>query len=297
MACRTPSVERVADKTQEANNQINKLLEMLKRDEATTKAEFFSQIDAHFKAANVSDGRQVHFNSDIKVEYTSEFSLDKVAAVIMKALEAVAAAKEPSVSAPAMSEKALAAYGDLVTCVAEAAKTSSTASGALAFSMTRLAPGLFAFLRASSVNIQDDETFGSEAVTATAIFYRFMQSIDDVKNEAQFDLALAAYDALIRLKRLQAALIDDLANDKLSIEAYEKKDAAYAGLIARKQKDLDDAHFKPREASRALSVTAAAVEEWTPEALIAPLAKLRELGADYAEIVRTTEERLEANYF
>lgn len=43
MACRTPSVERVADKTQEANNQINKLLEMLKRDEATTKAEFFTR--------------------------------------------------------------------------------------------------------------------------------------------------------------------------------------------------------------------------------------------------------------
>lgn len=69
-----------------------------------------------------------------------------------------------------MSPEAIDAYTDVVNAVAEAAKSSSTAAASLAFSMNRLAPGTIAFLFASSINIQDDETFGKEAVTTTAIY-------------------------------------------------------------------------------------------------------------------------------
>lgn len=294
MTCRTASVERVADKTVKAKEQIDKLLATLKNDEATTKQDFFSQIDEHLKSGNIGDGRQILFNSDIKVEYTSEFSLDKIASVITKALDAVAAAKDPAVASPAMSKEALAAYADLVNSVAEAAKTSSTASGSLAFSMTRVSPGLFSFLRASSVNIKDDETFGTEAVTATTVFYRFMQSIDDIKNEAKFIGALISYDTLLRLKRVQAALVDQLASGEITVDVWMAKDAAMAKAVAQKQKELDDAHFTPSDAPKPLTV---GVAEWTPGELEAPLDKLRALGSEYEQAVRTTEQRLAEDYF
>ena len=47
--------------------------------------------------------------------------------------------------------------------VAEAAKSSSTSAASLSFSMNRLSTGMYAFLYACSVNIKDEDTFGSEA--------------------------------------------------------------------------------------------------------------------------------------
>lgn len=294
MACRTASVERVADKTTKAKEQIDKLVEMLKKDRDSIENQFSAEISQRFKEAGVTDGRAIQSNYDIKVEYTSEFSLDAIADVVVKALNSVAAATDPSVKQPAMSKEALDSYADLVSSVAEAAKSSSTSAASLSFTMTRLSPGLFSFLRATSVNIEDKETFGTEAVTATSIFYRFFQSIDDVKKDAKFVGALISYDTLLRLKRLQAALVDDLASGKITIEVWMTKDAAYAAAVAQKQKELDAANFKPDDQPKQLT---AAEAEWTPAQLEGPLDKLRALGGDYEQVVETTQARLAQDYF
>ena len=49
MACRTPSVERVADKTAKAKEQIDKLETMIKAQESSNKATFYHQIDSHHR--------------------------------------------------------------------------------------------------------------------------------------------------------------------------------------------------------------------------------------------------------
>ena len=81
MACNSGSVQSVADKTVAAKNQIDKLQTMILAQEADNKARFYAEIEGHLKDAGVTDARELSYNSDVKTEYTSEFSLDKIAAV------------------------------------------------------------------------------------------------------------------------------------------------------------------------------------------------------------------------
>lgn len=296
MTCTSGSVQTVADKTVAAKAQIDKLLAMLQAQESVNKTRFFDEINAHLKDARVADARQLSYNSDIKTEYTSEFSLDKIAAVVTSALKAVAAAKDPNVKAPAMSPEAIQAYTDVVNRVAEAAKSSSTASASLSFSMTRLSPGLFAFLYASSVNIKDEDTFGSEAVTSTAIYYRLMQSIEDVKMEADYGAARIDADNFLKMKTVQAALTDDLADGKISIEEWSKKDAAYTAAIQRIQERLDADHFKsgaPRVAARERGPESALSQQIVRSAI----ERLARKGAAFKAAVETSNARLAGGYY
>jgi len=244
MACRSGSVKRVADKTVAAKSEIEKLQAMIREQENDNKTRFFQNIDSHLADARVTDAREISYSSDIKTEYTSEFSLDKIAGVVTAALKALAESqKAEGASPPAISPGAIAAYTDVVNTVAEAAKSSSTASVSLSFSMNRLAPGLFAFLHASSVNIEDKETFGTEAVTSTAIYYRFMQSIDDVKNEAKYGLAVIAARGLLDAKKLQAGLMDRVASGEIDVDTWMKLDDQYSLMVKRWQDELDKIKF------------------------------------------------------
>ncbi len=301
MACRTASVERVADSTVRAKQQVDKLMEMIKSQEGENKAAFFKNIDAHLADARVTDAREISYNSDIKTEYTSEFSLDKIAAVVVSALKALEKATDKSVKSPATSPEAIEAYTDLVNKVAEAAKSSSNAAASLSFAMNRLSPGVFAFLYASSVNIKDDETFGNEAVTTTAIYYRLMQSIDDVKQEAAFELALIEKKNLIGMKILQAALTDSLADGKLDIDEWSKKDDAYTLAIKKIQARLDAMKFEaPR--LRAMSKAAApkALDSGTKlseELVRSALQRLSAMGGAYKVAIQASEARLRNHYY
>ena len=72
MACRTPSVERVADKTAKAKEQIDKLETMIKAQESSNKATFYHQIDSHLESAKIDDARETDYQANIKTEYTSK---------------------------------------------------------------------------------------------------------------------------------------------------------------------------------------------------------------------------------
>lgn len=306
MACTSGSVQTVADKTVAAKAQIDKLQSMIKQQESVNKATFFDAISTHLADAKVTDARELAYNSDIKTEYTSEFSLDKIAAVVTSALKAVVAAQDPTVKLPAISSDAIAAYTDVVNTVAEAAKSSSTASASLSFSMNRLSPGMFAFLYATSTSIKDADTFGTEAVTTTAIYYRFMQSIDDVKNEAKFGEAVIDARNLLNMKTVQAALTDDLAAGKINIDEWMKKDDAYSQAVDRIQKRLDAAKFdtaKPlmltREAGFGVSVqhsfaTGSTVNQ---EVVRAAIQRLSTMGAAYKVVIEKSNARLAGVYY
>lgn len=299
MACTSGSVQTVADKTVAAKAQIDKLVQMLKQQEEANKGQFFAEIGKHLADAKVSDAREISYNSDIKTEYTSEFSLDKIAGVVTSALKVLAAAKNLSVGAPATSPEAIAAYVDVVTTVAEAAKSSSTASGSLSFSMNRLSPGLFAFLYASSVNIKDEDTFGSEAVTTTAIYYRFMQSIDDVKHEAAFGAAILDAQSFLKMKTLQADLLNRLDSGKpnsLTIEDWTKLDDAYSKQIEKMQARLAaDALVRPKAETPAMALSTGSAA--TQKLVHAAIQRLSAKGDAYKVVVETSKARLASLYY
>lgn len=292
MVCTSGSVQKVADKTKDAQDQVNKLQNLLKSEDGKLHDEFFARIDQHLKDASITDARQLSYNSDIKTEYTSEFSLDKIAGVVTAALKAVAAAKDPSVVNPAMSPEAIQSYTDLVNTVAEAAKSSSTASADLSFSMNRLSPGILAFLYASSTTIQDKDTFGSEAVTSTAIYYRLVESIQDVKSEEKFNAALIDSQNLLHMKTLQAGLTDRLATGEITIETWQTLDAKYSDAVAVIQKRLDADKLPRVQLPQApkLSATSRAV-------VSSAIQRLASVGDTHQAAVEVSQKRLAANYY
>lgn len=296
MACTSGSVQSVADKTVAARNQIDKLQAMIQAQEADNKSRFYAAIDGHLKDAGITDARELAYNSDIKTEYTSEFSLDKIAAVVTKSLTAIAAAQDPLAKKPAMSPEAIKAYTDVVNTVAEAAKSSSTASASLSFSMNRLSPGLFAFLYASSVNIKDVDTFGSEAITTTAVHYRFIQSIDDVKSEASFGAAVIDASNYLNMKTLQAALTDDLANGKIDIDEWMKKDAQYTEAVNRIKARLDANRLKSGVQLLSLHKPAPGTSA-NQQLVLASIQQLSALGAAYQPAIEASQARLASAYY
>lgn len=305
MACRSASVERVADKTVKGKEQIDKLQSMIEAQEAANKAKFYKQIEEHLASAQLTDAREISYSSNIKTEYTSEFSLDKIAGVVTSALKAVKVATDPTNPQGLASGAAIDAYSDVVNVVAEAAKSSSTSAASLAFSMNRLQAGTIAFLYASSINIQDDETFGSEAITTTAIYYRLMESPRDVELSAaltatriRVEADLATYKKFITL---QATLVDSLASGKIDIDTYSVLDDKYAAKAAELQKRVKDGTPTAKMARGVvpdlLSVEDMKQSDETKQIVLSAVEKLSGMGQVYEAVVEKAKSRVDSRYF
>lgn len=306
MACTSGSVKTVADKTLAAKKQINKLQEMLQAQENDNKTKFYDEIKSHLTDAKITDAREISYNSYIKTEYTSEFSLDKIAAVVISALKAATKATDPTVQNPATSKDAISAYTDVVNSVAEAAKSSSTSAASLSFSMNRLSRGTFAFLYAKSVNIKDVDTFGTEVVTSTAIYYRLIESIDDLKNESAFGQAIIDAKYLLKMKMLQAALTDELSTGAISIDDWMKKDANFSKAIAVIQKRLDDQKFNTSQPfvltaahgfGKPISHSFVNGSAANQEVVRSAIQRLSTKGEEYKFVIETSEARLTSKYY
>ncbi len=296
MACRTAKVQRVADKTVKAKEQIEKLEAMIIAQEGAHKARFFSKIESHLSDAQITDPRQIDYNSAIKTEYTSQFSLDKIAEVVTSSLKAAIKAMDPTVVQPATSPEAIEAYVDVVNTVAQAAKSSSQSATSLSFSMNRLSPGVFAFLYASSTNIEDNETFGNEAVTTTAIYYRVIQSIDDIKHQAKFDAALINKKNYLHMKALQAALTDELGEGKIDINTWMELDRQYSEAVARLKARLSEDQLK--EAQQLVAAKNGLASDIPNEQLVRnAIEKISKMGATHAVALEKSKERIANAYF
>lgn len=300
MGCVTPSVQGVADKTLDAKAQVEKLQAMLNADAAKYKADFFKEIDSSLKDANISDAIQKGYNMDIKTEYSSEFSLDKIAMVIKSALKTLAAVTDPTSPNPATSEAAIASYADLVNSVAEAAKSKSNSSSSMSFAMNRLSPGTYAFLCAVSVSIKDEKLFGTEGITSTALLYRFMQSIDDIKNDASFDEVQIDKKNFLKMKELQASLTDRLADGKIDIDEWGKLDDKYSGMVNRIAARLKANGYDTSKINKAAHIVR------SPGYIAAPgnaqivniaIEKLSGMGEQYKNVIEKSKARLLSNYF
>ncbi|MEE1898055.1 hypothetical protein V1389_06900 [Flavobacterium rakeshii] len=291
MACRTASVERVADKSVNAQKQLDKLTESVKAQRDTLLNEFDGKVGENLKKARVSDGTLLGSNDYIKVEYSYEFSLDKIASVIKDTLKAIAVNKDSKSFQDAFSDEAVESYTDLVNSVSEAAKTKSTATASLSFSMNRLAPGIYAFLSATSASLLEEETFGNESITSTIIFYQLIYSIDDLQNQKQFDEAAIDIQNLMNMKRIQASYTDMLANGKMGIQEWMTRDEEAELAIQRLSARVDKRGFtnRTRMATRGMSENQRIVTE--------SLERLNKMGEVYYPAVSILESRLELSYF
>ncbi|MBN24476.1 MAG: hypothetical protein CL578_05440 [Alteromonadaceae bacterium] len=292
MGCNSGSVDDAVKANIEAEKAVKKLQNALEHDKDSLKAKFFAEIDDSFAEANITDGRQIGYSYDIKTEYTSEFSLDKISGVVLSALQAAIAAQDPTAKTPGTSPAALNAYSDVVVAVAEAAKSSSESAASISFSMNRLSPGLYAFLYASSTNIKDEGLFGTEAVTSTAIFYRFMQSIDDIKNEAAFGEALIDASNLIAMKTLQAGLTDRLAKGEITPDDWERLDGQYSGMIDTIRDRLNAAGQPPVLKQKSWSGPSS-----DEKIVLTAIKKLSSMGDEYIPIIKQSQSRIDSNYF
>lgn len=235
MACRTASVKRVADKTVDAKKQLDKLENMIKSQEKVNKATFYEKMNQSLAEANITDAELTGYSSGVKTEYSSEFNIDAIAGVVTSSLKALNAATDPDDPKAYMSEKAIDAYVDVVNKVAEAAKSSSKSAASLSYSMNRLGPGIFSFIYSTSITMTDNETFGTEAVSTTALYYVYVRSNQSLMNDAKFEATKMLMDATLKAIsqwiKMQGAILDDLSNDKLTFDAYEKKDNFYLKRI------------------------------------------------------------------
>lgn len=306
MACKTPSVQAVMQKTSKAQSQIDELEKLVKNQDEAHKKFFSDMVIKKLAEAKINDPREIYYGVDTKTEYASEFSLDKIANVVTSVIKAVGKAMDHSVKQPATSPDAIAAYVDIVNAVAEAAKSSSTAAGSLSFSMNRMSPGLYSFLYASSMSIKNEDTFGSEAVTSTMIYYKFIESIDDIKNEAEYGEALIDYKNLMNMKTIQAALTDDLANGKIDINTWTKKDALFDAAIKKIEDRLKKSGWNavslcitPNKGDKN-EVTAfdkKSISAKNRELALSAVQLLSQKGNLYEPVIRVTTRRIESGYF
>ncbi|AKP50831.1 hypothetical protein [Cyclobacterium amurskyense] len=244
MPCKSPSLERVTEKSEKAKKQIEQLNKQLSDLENSAKEKFEKKIKEHSEKANVYDFRQLIFNSAIKTEYSHEFSLDKIAPVISAALEAVSQSLTGGVMQILTSPKAVSSYSDLVLSISEAAKSTSSASNSLSFSANRIAPGVFAFLSANSISIKDKDTFGEEAVTATSIFYSLNNSIEDLKQSTSFELAYLNAELMLKFKNIQIGNTDDLSKGLITIAVWNEKYLLIEEIMKNIRERLDNSTFK-----------------------------------------------------
>jgi len=304
MACRTPSVNRVAKNMNETlKGKLAALEKTLKDKDDTLKTEFFKKIDEALADAKITDARQIGYNSAIKTEMTSEFNLDEIGKVINSALDtAIAVLGQPEskdavaagVTSPLLTPKALESYKGLVTSVIAAARSSSQGAGSISFSMNRLSVGVYGFLYASSVNLTDKETFGDESITVTTIYYRIMQSIEDVQMQGAFEAVFIDKAAYLKMKKAQAALVNKLTEDPpMPVAVWMKLDADFSDAVAQVKARLDANQFK-ENAGMAAGVRAA--KPYFLEEDHAPLKntieKLKSRGPVYQAVIDTTMARL-----
>ncbi len=244
MSCKSPSIERVVQNSQRAKEQIEILNNQIAELSEAGKDQFYQKIQEHSDLARISDFRELIFSSATKTEYSHEFSLDKIAPVIARTLEAVAASLTGSALAVITSPKAIKSYSDLILSITEAAKTKSRASNNLAFSATRIAPGIYAYLSSNTLSIEDKETFGEESVTATSILYSLRNSEQDIVHTTNFEFSYLDAELLLKLKHIQIGYADDLAKGLITIAIWFEKDAQINKAIIDIQKRINSTKFK-----------------------------------------------------
>ena len=312
--CRTAKIEEVVNEAAAAIDQISKLEELIKAEEGKRNQEFLKRINEYLDLLGVDDEKFIQKNTYIKVEYASEFSLDKIIDVVKSALQAAADSAVTTNPAALLSSNAADSYSKVVVSIGEAAKSSSSTAANGSFSATRLAPGIIAFVYTTSSTIKEVQTFGTEAITATAMHYALIESNQDfAQNEGSKTIqwtikaALKAYKDFITL---QASLVGLLSEGKITLDEYLDRDKKYTEIVKelrkRVQNAIDDVE-QPKITKSSFNL------EWTKvdskesilnarstinkEMVESSLNLLKGFGKKYKPVIDLNLERLNINFY
>jgi hypothetical protein len=282
------------DKTAVAKAQLDKLEALISANETSNKRLFFSKIDNSLSQTNISDAKEMKYSSDIITEFKSEISIEKIADIVTSAVHTANSEITLKVDALSTDSDNMKIYVDMVNSVSEAAKSTSSAATNLVYSMNRLSPGILMFLYASSKRLNDLETFGEETVISTAIYYRLMYSIDDVKNIAAFDALQIDIESLAKLKTLQAALLDELANNKIDYKTWKTLDTKYSEAV----KQIGIRIIKARKiTTKPMQPVLNNALKSNKQLIQASIKKLSKMGNTNKRAVLKSQERLSNDYF
>ncbi|OAV43645.1 hypothetical protein [Lewinella sp. 4G2] len=238
MGCNSGNVQNVVKNTSSASEAIQKLEEVIAAQDAGYRATFETAITERLKQAQLDDPREIGYERHIKTEYVSEFSLDAIANVITSILKSTLATYTAGPN-PALSAAAIDSYVDVVASVAEAAKSSSSSSGDFSFSMTRIAPGLLVFLYAVSESLSDSGVFGTEAISTTAIYYKLIESKQDVVKSADFQALTVAAVTYVTMQGVLLKLAERLAEDPFLVDDPDALFDKYERMVKKARLSME----------------------------------------------------------
>ena len=149
----SPNVKKVVAKNEDAKKALDDLEAMITSQQVELQKAFDANVDTALKSIGIDDAVMVGEANHVRIEYSAEFSLDGVADVVSSALKAAAEASTIDDAQPLLSDDAVDAYCDVISAVAEAAKSSSAAVSEGSFQSTQVGPGTYAFRRRYAVRL------------------------------------------------------------------------------------------------------------------------------------------------
>jgi hypothetical protein len=228
MACFSTSLEEVVQKSEAARAQVENLQKGLDKSDSTNKQFFDKKRNEFFTNAGLNDVANGEISHNIKVEFASEFSLDKVIPVVKAAIDTAVAIYSGGAPIAPNTQKA---FSDLVVAIGECAKFSSNATSSMSFATNRLSPGLFVSLYAASVSIEDKNMFGKKAVTATMYYYQLSKSNKDIEVDMMRELTLMYAEGVINLNKKILALAEQVADGTISMDIFKERRETIRALI------------------------------------------------------------------
>lgn len=228
MACLSTSLEAVVKKSEAARAQVENLQKGLEISDTTNKQYFDKKRKDFFENVGLDDVTNGEIAHNIKVEFASEFSLDKIIPVVKASIEAAVAIYGGGKPIGANTQKA---FSDLIVAIGECAKFSSSATSSMSFATNRLSPGLFVSLYAASVSIEDRNLFGKKAVTATMYYYQLSKSNKDIEIDNLRELTLLYAEGVINLNKKILELGYQLAEGSITAEMFNERRETIRTLI------------------------------------------------------------------
>lgn len=220
MACLSTSLEDVVKKADGAREQIEKLQQGLEKTDVLNRQRFKEKREEFFKNVGLNDVEPADVNFNIKVEFASEFSLDKIIPAVKAAID-TAVGLYGGVNP--ISDKTQKAFSDLVVAIGECAKFSSEAASSLSFATNRLSPGIFVSLYATSNSIKDANMFNKKAVTATMYYYQLSKSVKDIEIDMVREATVMYAQKVIDMNKRILELADQLALGQITYEIFVER--------------------------------------------------------------------------
>ena len=246
----SPSVENAAARSTEAQEALTEFANQNTQKAMAYQKEFRVKVDAELLRAGITDQTfPITDGIEQQVEFASEFNVDGITAVVsasLNQLAAVTSGPAGATLATATSPTAFKSYVQVVEAIGASLKSSSSTSGAYTFQITKIGPGIFAFISATSANLTDTKLFGSEVVSSASFVFTFARSLQDIENTNGYEAAAnasaatiilqtntliysarVASESIIQLKVAQGDLITALINQSITLEEYDTLDEIF----------------------------------------------------------------------